>query len=147
MDLKASAFGLEDTPFVHSGTSPWEQCWSGQFTPLSPERAVSQEKLEKMLPLAHLGTGDSSCVGHGMFSALMRLSVLCEVSFARCGHMRVCFIRGLAFHLKTQAHCPGEGMLWCHVGPGLWDSVAVEVWVVSILIFEKRKSTDSPINS
>lgn len=36
------------------------QCSSPLF---SPERAVSQEKLERMLPLAHLGTGDSSCVG------------------------------------------------------------------------------------
>lgn len=36
------------------------QCSSLLF---SPERAVSQEKLERMLPPAHLGTGDSSCVG------------------------------------------------------------------------------------
>lgn len=37
-------------------------------------------------------------------------------------------------------------MLWYHTGLGLWDSVAIEVWVVSILTFEKRKSTDSPVN-
>lgn len=36
------------------------QCGSPLF---SPERAVSQEKLERMLPLAHIETGDSSCVG------------------------------------------------------------------------------------
>lgn len=61
-----------------------------------------------------------------------------------CGHMLYCFIRSLVFHLKNQTYCPGE--LWYHAGLGLWDSVAIEVWVVSILTFEKRKSTDSPVN-
>lgn len=63
-----------------------------------------------------------------------------------CGHMLDCFIRSLVFHLKNQAYCPGEWMLWYHAGLGLWDSVTIEVWVVSFLIFEKRKSTDSPVN-